>query len=51
MEAMKQISIALEQISGVVQNNSAVAEKSAASSIEMKENARRLQNEVGRYRC
>lgn len=51
MESMGQISIALEQISGVVQNNSAIAEESAASSIEMKENARRLQAEVQRYRC
>ncbi len=51
MESMKQITIALEQISSVVQNNSAVAEESAASSIEMKENARRLQTAVQRYRC
>lgn len=49
MEVIKQISAALEQISGVVQNNSSVAEESAASSIEMKENARRLQETVQKY--
>lgn len=49
MESMKQISLALEQISGVVQSNSQMAKESASSGEEMKENAYRLEEAVQRY--
>lgn len=47
--AMKQISQALEQISNVAENNSAVSQESAASSVEMEEHARQLKDAIQKY--
>ena len=49
-ESMNQISATLEQISNVVQNNSAVAQETASSSIEMQGHAHQLQHAVQKYR-
>ena len=50
LESVKQISSALAQISSVVQNNSAAAKESAESSMEMRDNAQRLEEVIRRYR-
>ena len=50
MEAMHQVTIGLNQIAGVVQNNSATAEQSAAASEELSSQAAMLKNLVGSFR-
>lgn len=49
VESMNQISEALDKISGAVQNNSAIAQESASSSVEMQEYARSLKQAVQAY--
>jgi len=49
VKSMNQISEALDKISEVVQNNSAIAQESASSSVEMQEHARRLKQAVQAY--
>ena len=47
---MRQLTIGMDQISSVVQNNSATAEESAAASEEMSGQANILDNLVSRFK-
>ncbi len=47
--SVQQVTIGIDQISSVVQNNSATAEESAAASEELNSQAQLLKNLVGRF--
>lgn len=49
-QSISEISIGIDQISNVVQNNSATAEESAAASVEMTEQAGLLKNHVRNFK-
>ncbi len=49
-QAIAQITIGIDQISAVVQTNTATAEESAAASEELSSQAQQLKNLIGRFR-
>ena len=49
MDAIRQVTVGLDQISGIVQTNSATSEQSAAASEELSSQAAMLKSLVGRF--